>query len=352
MSPLERFDRAVARLPRVPFCYLPTPLEEMAALAARLGGPRLFVKRDDQTGLALGGNKARKLEFILADAKARGFDSVVTWAGLQSNWARMTAAGCRRLGLRPVLVLKRRADQPAHPADGNLLLDELLGAEVHVVEPEGDREAEAERVAEAERAAGRRPYVAPVGGSRTGGSMEVPLGAIGYAQAFRELLGQAQSLGVRMTHVIHGSGSLGTQAGLLAGARALAPEVRIVGVSTGGHEEEGAAELLHIARQAVAALDLPVEIRPDDVVYLSEYVGDGYGHLNPPTIRAIRVAARTEGLILDPVYSGKAMAGLLDLATRGWFDPTDTVVFLHTGGAPGLFPYRELLGGADTEEKS
>ncbi len=340
------FERALARFPRAGLTHLPTPLEEMPNLTAELQGPRLLVKRDDQTGLALGGNKARKLDFILADAKARGCDSVVTWAGLQSNWARMTAAGCRRLGMRAVLALKRREDQPVAPADGNLLLDRLLGAEIHVVEPDGDREAEAARLAEAERAAGRRPYLIPVGGSVVGGSMTEPLGAIAYADGFRELLIQARDQGVQPTHVVHGSGSLGTQAGLLAGALALAPEVDILGIATGGHEEEGATELAAITRRTLAALGLPEEIPPGSVHYDENYIGGGYGVLNPETARAVLRVARSEGLLLDPVYSGKAMAGLLDLIRRGRFASSDTVVFLHTGGAPGLFPYRETLEAA------
>ena len=168
-DPMTVFDDAVGRFEQAPLAHLPTPFEEMPTLAAELGGPRLFVKRDDQTGLAFGGNKARKLDFILADAVAKGSDSVITWAGVQSNWARMTAAGSRRLGMDPILVLARREDQSVAPADGNLLLDRILGADVRIIEPGEDREAMVDEIAATEREAGRNPYVVSVGGSRTGG---------------------------------------------------------------------------------------------------------------------------------------------------------------------------------------
>ncbi len=342
-DPLTRFDRALDSFERAPLAHLPTPFEELPALAAELGGPRLFVKRDDQTGLALGGNKARKLDFILADAAARGARTVITWAGVQSNWARMTAAGSRRLGMEPILVLQRREGQAVSPEDGNLLLDRLLGADVRLLEPGDDREARVEEIAAAERAAGRNPYVVAVGGSRTGGSMELPLGAVAYANAFRELLVQAREQGVAITHVVHASGSGSTQAGLVVGAKLLAPEVRIIGVSSGGGKAAGEANVLAIARETVAAMELPVEIEPDDVLVLDDHVGEGYGVLNRETVEAIALTARSEGLLLDPVYTGKAMAGLFDLVRSGRFEASDTVVFLHTGGTPALFPYREAL---------
>ncbi len=346
-DPAARFDQAVASFPRVELAHLPTPFEEMPTLAAELGGPRLFVKREDLTGLAFGGNKARKLEFILADAAEKGSDSVLTWAGVQSNWARMTAAGARNLGMQPILALQRGEDQTVDPADGNLLLDRLLGADVRILEPGEDREDAVERIAEAEIAAGRKPYVVAVGGSRTGHSMDRPLGAVAYAQAFRELLAQAGDMGIRPTHIVHASGSGSTQAGLVVGARALAPEVRVIGISTGGAKEASEANVLAIARETVETMGLPeVAVGPEDVVVMDDYVGEGYGVLNEDVVADIAQVARAEGLLLDPVYTGKAMAGLLDLVARGELGSDDTVVFVHTGGTPALFPYREgLLDG-------
>ncbi len=342
-DPMTVFDQAIARFEQAPLAHLPTPFEEMPTLAAELGGPRLFVKRDDQTGLALGGNKARKLDFILADAVAKGSDSVVTWAGVQSNWARMTAAGSRRLGMDPILVLQRRKDQAIAPADGNLLLDRILGADVRIIGPDEDRQAKVAEIAAAERAAGRNPYVVSVGGSLTGGGMELPLGSVAYANGFRELLGQAREAGVTITHVVHASGSGSTQSGLVVGAKMLAPDVRVIGISTGGSKAAGEANVLAIARETVEAMELDVEIGPADVVVHDEYVGEGYGVLNQGVVEAIAQTARTEGILLDPVYTGKAMTGLFDLVQRGQFSETDVVVFLHTGGSPALFPYREGL---------
>ena len=342
-DPMTVFDEALARFERKPLAHLPTPFEELATLAAELGGPRLFVKRDDQTGLAFGGNKARKLDFILADAVAKGSDSVITWAGVQSNWARMTAAGSRRLGMDPILVLQRREGQSIAPADGNLLLDKILGADVRILEPDGDREATVAEIAATERESGRTPYVVSVGGSLTGGSMELPLGAVAYANGFRELLVQAQEAGVNITHVRHASGSGSTQAGLVVGAKALAPEVRIIGISTGGSKAAGEANVLAIARETVEAMGLELEIGPEDIVVHDDYVGEGYGILNLGVVEAIARTARAEGILLDPVCTGKAMTGLLDLVRNGELTTTDTVVFLHTGGTPALFPYREGL---------
>ena len=342
-DPMTVFDDAVGRFEQAPLAHLPTPFEEMPTLAAELGGPRLFVKRDDQTGLAFGGNKARKLDFILADAVAKGSDSVITWAGVQSNWARMTAAGSRRLGMDPILVLQRREDQNVAPADGNLLLDRILGADVRIIEPDGDREATVTEIAAAEREAGRTPYVVSVGGSRTGGDMVLPLGSVAYANGFRETLEQAREAGVTITHVVHASGSGSTQAGLVVGAKMLAPEVKVIGISTGGSKAAGEANVLGIARETVEAMGLDLEIEPADVVVHDEYVGEGYGILNQGVVEAIAQVARTEGILLDPVYTGKAMTGLLDLVRNGHFSETDAVVFLHTGGTPALFPYREGL---------
>ena len=352
-DPLAEFDGSVAAFSRVDLAHLPTPLEEMPALTAELGGPRLFVKREDATGLAFGGNKARKLEFILADAVDQGSDSVLTWAGVQSNWARMTTAGARRLGMQPILVLQRGEHQSVSPADGNLLLDRLLDADVRILEPDGDREAAVEQIAAEEIAAGRKPYVVAVGGSRTGGSMDRPLGAVAYAEAFRELMAQAGEMGIRPTHILHASGSGSTQAGFVVGARALAPEVRVIGISTGGAKEASEANVLAIARATVETMGLEVEIRPEDVLVRDDYVGEGYGILNEDIVGAISQVARTEGLLLDPVYTGKAMAGMLDLIAGGELGPEDTVVFIHTGGTPALFPYREGLldglGGTDSD---
>ncbi len=345
---LQRFDT----FPRLHLAHLPTPLERLDGLGARLEGPILWMKRDDATGLAFGGNKARKLEYILADAQAQGADTIVTWAGVQSNWCRQTAAAAARLGMRAVLVLFRKP--PFETADdGNLLLDRLLGAEIHLVEAEGRKTmawAEVrpwlDPIVEAERAAGRRVYVVPVGGSMPEADMHEPCGALAYLEAFRELYGQAVALGVHFDAVVHATGSGATQAGLLIGARLLSPETRIVGVSVSEDAATLGGWVRTIADRTLALLGSSERIGADEVEVLDGYVGAGYGHMGQEVAETLRLLASTEGVLLDPVYTGKAMTGLLDLVRRGEFARGSNVLFIHTGGTPALFPYREGLTGA------
>jgi D-cysteine desulfhydrase family pyridoxal phosphate-dependent enzyme len=300
------------------------------------------MKRDDATGLAFGGNKTRKVEFILADALRQGADSVITWGGLQSNWCRQTVAASRMLGVRPILILsKNESSPPVH--DGNLLLDRLMGAEIHFLEPGEDRQARAEVLAESERSAGNRPYVVAVGGSRTGGSMQKPIGALSYTEAFLEMVREAEAQKCRMTHIIHASGSGGTQAGLCVGARALAPHVKVVGISIGGAKAASQKNIAQISNDLAAALRLDIRFTAEEIIVFDDYVGGGYGILDRKTKEAIKVVAREQGILLDPVYTGKAMVGMMDLVKQGYFKPDDEVVFLHTGGTPALFPYRDEL---------
>lgn len=330
------------RFPRAALAHLPTPLEEMESLSARLAGPRILMKRDDQTGLATGGNKARKLEYILADAQAKGADVVITWGSLQSNWCRQTAAGAAALGLRAVLLLSKRDDEPV-VVDGNLLLDEILGAEVHILEPGTDTEAVAEDLAEKERAAGHIPYVVSVGGSRTGGSMDRPLGAMGYIDAFLETHRQALERGREPDHLVFATGSGGTQAGLVVGAALAGAKTKVVGISVSGSAEAIRENVSRIANQTAEALELDLTFSPSDILVFDEYVGEGYGKLTPGTVDAIRMVAREEGILLDPVYTGKAMSGLIGLVEGGFLEADDLVVFLHTGGTPGIFHYGDEL---------
>jgi D-cysteine desulfhydrase family pyridoxal phosphate-dependent enzyme len=334
---------------RVPLTHLPTRLEELPALSRQLGF-RLWVKRDDQTGLAFGGNKARKLEFIMADVLRHEADSIVTWAGVQSNWCRQTAAAAARLGKRSVLVLLSKPGGSTH-RDGNLLLDHLLGSEVRIVEPTESRSflrlANVEEfirpVLEEEQAAGRKPYVAPVGGSLVEGSMERPLGAIGYLNAFVELTEQARAMGVIVDAVVLASGSSGTQAGLLAGAHLLSSTTKIVGISVTESEDILKGYVTDVADRVLVEIGADSRVSAEGLVVFDDYLKEGYGVLNQEVTNAIRLLARSEGLLLDPVYTGKAMAGLLDLAGQGYFKDCENVVFLHTGGTPALFPYRDEL---------
>jgi D-cysteine desulfhydrase family pyridoxal phosphate-dependent enzyme len=341
--------------PRVALAHLPTPLEELPSLSSLMSPVSTYTKRDDQTGLALGGNKARKLEFIMADVVTQGADTVVTWAGVQSNWCRQVAAATARMGIRAVLVLLKKPGAKV-TEDGNLLLDRFLGADIRIVEAPGEKgflelehvRAVLDPVVEEELEAGRKVYLAPVGGSLMEGSMHRPLGSLGYVEAFRELLEQTRALGFAPGAVVLASGSAGTQAGLLAGAKLLCPETRIVGISVAGAGPVISRYVRSITEALLEDLGEAPSVSHDEVVVLDDYLGEGYGVLNQSITDAIGLLARKEGILLDPVYTGKAMAGFLDLAGKGYFPEGKPVVFLHTGGTPALFPYREgLLGGLD-----
>lgn len=319
----------LGHLPRVPLCHLPTPLEEMPALTRALGGPRLLIKRDDCTGLATGGNKARKLEFLVGAAREAGADTLVTEGGAQSNHCRQTAAAAARAGLGCVLVLSRgRHGGPT----GNLLLDELLGARVVWVDSGAERPPAMERVAAELRAQGRRSYLIPTGGS-TG------VGALGYVLALHELEAQATAMRVGVDALVFASGSGGTHGGLVAGARLLHSRARQIGISDGEPRASLLALVGRVVREVGEVLGVPLSVAPDEIEVRDDYAREGYGVPNAGMVEAVRLVARTEGIVLDPVYSGKAMAGLIDLVRRGELTRGQTVVFLHTGGHAGLFAY-------------
>jgi len=339
----------LSAIPRCSLCHLPTPLEKLETLSRKLG-LNVYIKRDDETGLAMGGNKSRKLEFIMADALAQGAKSIVTWAGMQSNWCRQTAAAARRLGIQPFLVLFKRPGLPA-VLDGNVLLDEILGADVTIVElPKGaliDKLEQVsefiEPVAQGARKEGKKPYIAPIGGSLPEGSMKRPVGAFGYVDAMLELAEQAAQKQLAFDYLICATGSGGTHAGLTAGKKLLSLGTRIVGISVSDKREEIAAAVAGIAAQTVEQFThdhSSPPVLPKDVIAFDSYVGAGYGLLNQRVVEAIANLAEEEGILLDPVYTGKAMAGFLDLAKSGYFERGSNVVFLHTGGIPALFPYR------------
>jgi 1-aminocyclopropane-1-carboxylate deaminase/D-cysteine desulfhydrase-like pyridoxal-dependent ACC family enzyme len=246
------------------------------------------------------------------------------------------------LGMRSILLLGKRDDGPV-VVDGNLLLDEMLGAEIRLLEPGTNQAEVAEKAAEEERARGHTPYVVSVGGSRTGGSMEEPLGAMGYLAAFLETHRQMAALGVEPDYMVIPTGSGGTQAGLIVGAAAAGTDTKIVGISVSGSAEGITRNVAQIATQTAEALGLTASFSADDVIVFDDYVGEGYGMMNQPTADAIRRLARSEGILLDPVYTGKAMAGLIDLTNKGYFEEDDVVVFIHTGGTPAIFHYGEEL---------
>ncbi len=329
--------RLTAR-PHVRLAALPTPLEDAVRLRAALGGParcpRLLVKRDDLTGLGLGGNKARKLEFLLGEAVRNGATAVITTGAAQSNHARMTAAAAAMCGLESHLVLTATSAAPAD--EGNLLLDRLFGARIYfvpAVDPMlavGHDEALVADVAAAIQARGGRPYVIPVGGSSA-------VGALGYVAGTLELTQQLAALDVRPSRLYFGSGSRGTQAGLTLGAHLTGASYRLHGIAVSAGEDEKIERARRVAREAAALLGAGDGVAGAEYFTDQTQIGDGYGLPTAAALEAIVLAARTEALVLDPTYTAKAMAGLLADVRAGQVAPGETVVFLHTGGSPALF---------------
>jgi L-cysteate sulfo-lyase len=323
-------------LPRIQLGQLPTPLEELPRLTRALRGPRLFIKRDDQTGLAGGGNKTRKLEFTVAEALRQGADTLITVGGVQSNHCRQTAAAAARCGLRCILVLRGHA-----PAvwNGNLLLDHLLGAEV-VFSGDRTREAVAEEVAKEQEAAGHHPHVIPVGASNA-------LGAVGFVAAMEELDSQVKEHRLTVDRVVFASSSFGTQAGLCVGAKAIGFAGQLAAIAIDSPRDELQTGVTEIAAATIRRLGLDLSFTPEEVVAYDGYLGAGYAIMGEPEEEAISLMARSEGILLDPVYTGRAMAGLMDLIRKGEFDRDETIVFWHTGGSAALFAYADqLLAGS------
>lgn len=324
-----------SRFPRVRLANLPTPLEEMSNLSKALGGPRLFVKRDDSTGLGLGGNKVRKLEFLMGEALEKKADTVITTGGVQSNHARQTAAAAKKLNLKPILVL--RGEKPKLHK-GNLLLDTLLGAEVRFVRASNSEEADriAYEIASQIEEKGGIPYVIPTGGS-------IPTGCLGYVAAALEIVNQIEQKGIEIDYAVVANGSSGTQTGLTLGFKALHSGIKVIGISVSHSKEELKHQILRLGTQTAEKLEIDIELDEEDVVAYDEYIGPGYTVPTRECIEAIKLLARTEGLFLDPIYTGKAMAGLIDLIKKGVLKKGQNVLFMHTGGTPALFAEEEIF---------
>ena len=318
--------------PRVSMAHLPTPLEPLPRLTAQLGGPALWIKRDDQTGLATGGNKARKLEFLVADALAGGADTLITGGAGQSNHARQTAAAAARIGLACTLVL-RGAEPPQ--VQGNLLLDRLLGARVVWAGNRPLAEVMAQ-VAEELQEAGHRPYVVPYGGSN-------PIGASGYVAAMEELLAQCAERDLHFDCIVLASSSGGTQAGLVVGARALGYAGRVLGISVDVKADVLQTKLSGLADATANHLGLELTFEPQEFGVDDGYLGGGYGVVGDLEREALRTLACMEGVLLDPVYTGRAFGGLLALIRQGAFRPDEQVLFWHTGGTAAVFGYASEL---------
>ncbi len=342
MTATDTVTRSATRLdldafPRTKLCHQPTPIEAMPRLSELLGGPKLFIKRDDCTGLATGGNKTRKLEFLVGEAMRDKADMLVTQGAVQSNHVRQTAAAACKVGMKCHVLLERRVpDRDAsYEETGNVLLDDLFGA-THDFRPAGlDMNAEAEAVTEQLRADGHRPYFIPGGGSN-------PTGALGYVNCAMEIADYTRDTGQNFDWLVMGTGSTGTQAGLVAGFHALGHDLPVMGVSVRQPRERQMNAVHGLTQKTLEKLGAD-GIALSKILVDDGFVGEGYGIPAPSTLEAIHLTARQEGVLLDPVYSAKGMAGLIGMARQGFFKPTDNVLFLHTGGATALFAYQEQL---------
>jgi D-cysteine desulfhydrase family pyridoxal phosphate-dependent enzyme len=310
-------------VPRLRFAHLPTPVETLPRLSDALGGARLLIKRDDQTGLAFGGNKTRKLEFLLAEAREQGAKTLITGGALQSNHCRQTAAAAARFGFKCILVLT--GDKPQQ-ASGNLLLDQLFGAQIVYVADRKDRDRILQETFDRATKEGKKPYLVPYGGSNA-------TGALGYAFAVKELIDQD----VGADWIVFATSSGGTHAGLLLGQRIFGFNGSILGISVDESKEWLKKEVSQLASATSEKVGERIEFMPSDVLVNADYCDAGYGVVTEREREAIRLFASCEGLLLDPVYTGRAAAGMIDLIRKGFFKSDETVLFLHTGGLPALF---------------
>lgn len=328
----------LARFPRIKFGHFPTPLEKLENLTSTLGGPEIYIKRDDCTGLATGGNKTRKLEYLVADAIAQGADTLVTQGATQSNHVRQTAAAARVVKMECHALLERRVENmgDGYETTGNVLLDDLLKCEYSFRPNGSDMNAEALALTESLREKGKKPYFIPGGGSN-------PIGALGYANAVAELIYQADTINLRIDKIVHATGSAGTQAGILAGLHAMNAPIEVIGISV---RAKRAAQIENVHKLACATADLigvKSELSVDRVEAYDDYVGAGYGQPTEEMVDAISLLAAEEGIFLDPVYSGKGMAGMIDLIRKGILKKGQNTVFIHTGGSAALFAYPHLF---------
>jgi L-cysteate sulfo-lyase len=329
----------LARFPRIRFAHLPTPLEHLPNLSRALNGPEIWIKRDDCTGMSTGGNKTRKLEYLLAEALSQGADIVVTQGATQSNHARQTAACAAKMRIDCHLLLEDRTGKTDHDytQSGNVLLDHLHGATVERCASNPDMNGELAKVGARLKSDGRKPYLIPGGGSN-------PTGALGYVNAAIELIAQANDMGLRIDHVVHATGSAGTQAGMIAGLAGIRSGVPLLGIGVRAPRDKQEENVYQLACATADLCGTPGAVRREDVVANSDYVGKGYGFSTPGSLDAIQTLARLEGILLDPVYTGKGMAGFIDLIRKGMFKHGQNIVFIHTGGSAGLFGYVDDFG--------
>lgn len=329
----------LTNFPRVHITHGPTPLEFMPRLTEALGGPNLYIKRDDCTGLGSGGNKTRKLEFLMADAVQHGADTIITQGATQSNHARQTVAIAVKMGMKCEILLEDRTGSKVdnYKKSGNVFLDHLFGARVQEVPGGTDMNAAMATLADELRAKGQKPYIIPGGGSN-------PIGALGYVTCALEMVNQFNTQDLRVDCVVHATGSAGTQAGLVVGLEGTRSQIPVLGIGVRAAKEAQESNVYNLAVKTAELLGVAGSIKRESVMANCDYVGGGYGVPTPGMIEAVTLVARLEGILLDPVYSGKGMAGLIDLCRKGHFKKGENVVFLHTGGAVALYGYMDAFG--------
>jgi D-cysteine desulfhydrase len=340
-NPARRKKMNLAKFPRRRYTQGQTPIEPLTRLSAELNGPALYMKRDDLLGLAGGGNKTRKLEFLVADALDQGADTLITCGAVQSNHCRLTLAAAVKEGLKCRLVLEERvADSYKPDSSGNNFLYKLLGVEKITVVPGGSHMGQAMRkVANEVAAEGRKAYVIPGGGSN-------PIGATGYVACAEEILAQTFEQGLNFDRIVCASGSAGTHAGLVVGFNGNNSNIPLIGINVSRTKDIQEDLVYKLVQETAAHVGVRSEIPRESVLCFDEYVGPGYSLATPGMAEAVRMLARLEGILMDPVYTGKTMAGMIDLVRKGYFDKDEKVLFVHTGGSPALYVYREEILGA------
>ena len=328
----------LSEFPRATLAHLPTPLEFLPRLSQHLNGPDIYVKRDDCTGLATGGNKTRKLEFSMGEALAQGADTIITVGAVQSNHVRQTAAAACKLGLACEVMLEHRVAKPSatYSNSGNIFLDKIYGANLREYPGGTDFDAAMLEVAEEVRANGGKPYYIPGGASN-------PVGALGYVNCGIEMLQQFDEQRLQIDHIVTATGSAGPHAGLAVGLRGSGSDVPILGIGVNAPQDVQEERVFKLAVETAELVSAPGSVKRQDIVADCNYIGAGYGVPTDAMNEAVLMLARYEGLLFDPVYSGKALAGLIDYIRDGRFSKGQSIVFLHTGGSAGLFAYADIL---------
>lgn len=332
----------LARFPRRFLAHLPTPLERLDRLTKELGGPEIWIKRDDCTGLSTGGNKTRKLEFLMAEAELQNAEIIITQGAIQSNHGRQTAAFAAKLGMQCHILLEDRtgSNNPNYNNNGNVLLDHLHGATTEKRASGSDLNVEIEIIAKELRAKGKKVYTIPGGGSN-------PTGALGYVNCAFELLSQVNDRGLKIDHIIHATGSAGTQAGLIVGLKAMNAQIPLLGIGVRAPKEVQEENVFKLACATAEKLGCVGIVKREDIIANTDYIGAGYGIPTESGLEAIKMFAELESILLDPVYSAKGAAGFIDLIRKGHFKKGERVIFIHTGGSAALFGYDNIFNFKD-----